>query len=102
MPDPNVDETYTLAASMACRWLAAYHAQDDQAGQMLYALRADPRGLALAFGALSDVFINTLKRLDRDGHLEGGTQLWLDRLAMNAGARADEVVARHQNEGENR
>jgi hypothetical protein len=41
-----------------------------------------------------------LNRLERDGLLQGTTQTWLDRLAMNAGAAADEVIARHHNEGE--
>jgi hypothetical protein len=100
--DPNLDESYALAAALACQWLASYNAEDGQAAQMLGALRADPRGLELAFGALSDVFLNTLNRLDSDGALPGGTQLWIDRLAMNVGAAADEVIARHQknNEGD--
>jgi hypothetical protein len=51
---------------------------------------------ALAFAALGDVFINTLTRLDRDGAIEGGVQLWLDRLALNAGAAADDVVSRYR------
>lgn len=97
-PDEQVtpDDSYTLAASMAARWLAAHHAQEPQAADMMNALLAEPRGFALVFGALADLFLNTLSKLDRDGALQDGAQVWLDRLALNAGAAADEVVARHR------
>jgi hypothetical protein len=91
-------DTYTLAAAMACKWLAAYHAQDDQAGDILRALAVNPRGLALAFAALGEAFLSTLTRLDADGALEGGVQVHLDRLALNCGALADDVVARYGEE----
>lgn len=95
-PSPTDDDSYALAAALATRWLAAYHAQDDQATAMLHALTADPRGLALAFGALGEMFVSTLTKLERDGALEGSTQVWLDRLALNHGAAADEVVAKYR------
>ena len=77
-PTPDsTDEGYTLSAAMAARWLSAYHAREDRAGAMLQALMADPRGLTRAFGALGDLFLNTLDKLDADGGLEGGVQLWL-------------------------
>lgn len=96
MTDEQPDESYVLASAMACQWLAEYHAMGTRANGMLEALVSDPRGLMQAFAALGDVFINTLTRLERDGALEGGVQLWLDRLALNTGAAADEVVARHR------
>lgn len=93
---PDAD-SFALASSMAARWLAAYNAQDGPAvEQMLAVLRADPRGLLLAFTALGEMFIATLTKLDREGVLQGPVQVWLDRSALNHGARADEVVARHQ------
>jgi hypothetical protein len=95
--DPNHD-SHTIASAMACKWLAAYHADDPNAGELLQALKADPRGLALAFGALADLFVSTLNKLDQDGAIEGGVQLWLDRLAMNLGAAADSVVSRYRGE----
>jgi hypothetical protein len=93
------DDSYTLGAAMATRWLAAYHAQDAQAGEMMRALTADPRGLAVAFGALGECFVSTLTKLDRDGALEGRVQVWLDRLALNFGAAADLVVTKYRGEG---
>lgn len=95
MTDPH-DDTYTLAAAMACRWLSAYHARDDQAGEILHALTADPRGLALAFGALGEMFVQTLVKLDAGGALEGGVQVYLDRLALNMGAVGDDVIERYR------
>jgi hypothetical protein len=97
MTDPTAnDDSYTLAGAMACKWLAAYYAQDDQAGDILRALTVDPRGLALSFGALGELFVSTLSRLDADGVLEGGVQVWLDRAALSFGAAADDVVKRHR------
>jgi hypothetical protein len=98
MSDPSsaAGETYVIASAMAMAWLAAFYAEDAQAGQMLDALRSDSRGFALAFAALGDQFVNVLTRLERDGALEGGVQVWLDRLALNAGAAADEVVSRYR------
>lgn len=99
MSDTNHDD-YTLAASFATRWLASYNAQDDdQARAILTTL--DHRGLAMAFGALGEIFIQTLTKLESDGALQGGgVQQWLDRLAINTGAIADEVAAKYRTEGE--
>jgi hypothetical protein len=91
--DPPAD-SYALAASMATRWLSAYCAQEDQADQMLAALTSEPRGLALAFGALGQIMLDLLEKLNKDGAIEGGVQLWLDRLALDTGAAADEVVTK--------
>jgi hypothetical protein len=82
---------------MAARWMASYHAGDGpEVERMLECLRADPRALLLAFNAVTEMFIATLTRLHREGWLEGSVQTWLDRSALNHGARADEVIARHQ------
>lgn len=97
-PISNEDDGYTVAAAMACRWLASYFAQDDVTGDILRVLAADPRSLAMAFAALGEAFISTLQRLDADGAIEGGVQLHLDRLALNTGALADAVIARHRGE----
>src|ERR1700739_2210037 len=35
-------DSYTLPAAMACRWLAAYYAQDAQATQFLHAFHRGP------------------------------------------------------------
>jgi hypothetical protein len=91
-------DSYTVAAAMACRWLSAYFAQDDQAGDILRAMAADRRGLAMAFAALGEAFISTLQKLDADGAIEGGVQVHLDRLALNTGALADAVVTRYRGE----
>jgi|SRR5271163_313852 len=97
--DFNADDG-VLAASFAARWLASYHAQDDQARVILQTL--DHRGLAMMTGALGEIFIQTLAKLERDGALQGGgVQQWLDRLALNTGAAADAVAAKYRNDGEN-
>jgi hypothetical protein len=97
LPNPDTDnEQYLLAGSMAAQWLAAYHAQDDQRVGILQALTADQRGLALAFGALGEMFLGILAKLDADGAIEGGVQVWLDRQALNFGAAADAVVAKYR------
>lgn len=93
-PDPDQDN-HTLASAFATRWLAAYYAQDDQARVILETL--DHRGLAMMLGALGEIFISTLTKLERDGSLQGGgVQQWLDRLALNVGAEADEVAAKYR------
>jgi hypothetical protein len=97
-PD-NDHERQALSAALATKWLAAHHAEDEDAGPIMRALLADPRGLALAFGALGELVISVLTKLDADGAIEGGVQVYLDRLALNCGAAADAVVARHIGEG---
>jgi hypothetical protein len=89
-------DSFKLAAGMVCRWLASHYAGDDNAGAILAALRADPRTLAMALGALGEAFIQSLEKAQRDGNLEGSVQVWLDRLALNSGAEADAVVKRHR------
>ena len=100
-PHDDLRDSYAIAAAMAARWLSAYCAREPRAEAMLQALLAEPRALARAFGALGELFLNTLTKLDADGVIEGGVQVWLDRLALNTGAAADAVVARYRaDEGE--
>ncbi len=89
------DAAGAIAASMACRWLAAHHAEEPAAAEMMATLRSEPRGFELVFGALADIFLSTLNKLDADGAIQGGVQVWLDRLALNTGAAADAVVTRY-------
>jgi hypothetical protein len=90
------DESYTIAAATAARWVSAYAAQEDRAPAMLGALIADPRGLALAFAALGQILLDLLTRLEADGALGCSRQCWVDRLSMRLGAAADRVIARHR------
>lgn len=92
------DDAYAIAASMAARWLSAYHAKDTQARDMLDVLASEPRGLALAFTAMGDMCLSLLTELDKAGVLEGGIQVWLDRAALGLGAASDEVIKRHRGE----
>jgi hypothetical protein len=99
---PNHDEdSYAIATAMASRWLAAYCAQAPDAGDMLEGLTADRRASALALGALAEMHVALLTKLDRDGAIEGGVQLFLDRQALNFGAAADAVVNKYNKGQEN-
>jgi hypothetical protein len=101
MSDRPDADSFALAASMAARWMAAYNADDaPEVERMLVVLGADPRGLLLSFTALTEMFIATMEKLHREGWLEGDVQPWLDRYALNHGARADEVIARYQGKGQ--
>ena len=92
-PD-DLRDRYAVAAAMASRWLAAYGAQEGAAG-LLAALTCDPRTFALTLGALAEVHLSALAKLDAAGAIDG-VQPWLDRAALEFGAAADEVVARHR------
>jgi hypothetical protein len=94
-PGPENDQ-YLLAGAIAARWLAAHHAEDASASEMFHRLQSDQRGFGLAFGSLAEMFLGVLEKLDRDGAIEGGVQLWLDRQALNFGAAADGVVERYR------
>jgi len=62
----------------------------------------DHRGLAMMTGAMAEIFVQSLAKLERDGALQGGgVQQWLDRMAINTGAAADAVAAKYQNNEEN-
>jgi hypothetical protein len=95
-PDPDRDsDSFILAGAMFTRWLGAYRAQDADAERMLGDLTADPRNYALSLAAAGEMLLGVLERLDRDGVIEGGVGVFLDRQALNYGAAADAVVAKH-------
>jgi hypothetical protein len=49
---------------------------------------------------MAELYLATLQQLADLGALEGGVQVWVDRLALSTGAAADAVVAKHLgNEG---
>jgi len=98
-PD-DLRDRYSVAAAMASRWLAAYGAQEEGAAGLLAALTCDPQTSALTLGALAEIHLSLLAKLDATGAIDG-VQPWLDRQALEFGAAADEVVARHRaDEGE--
>ena len=97
-PDDHRSESYVLAGATYARWLAAYRAQEADAEWMLRALTADPRSFGWTLGAAAEMYCGLLEKLDRDGAIEGGLQLFLDRQALNYGAAADAVVAKHRGE----
>jgi len=94
-PHDDLRESYTVAAAMASRWLAAYGAQEEGAAGLLAALTCDPQTFALTLGALAEIHLSLLAKLDATGAIDG-VQPWLDNLALEFGAAADEVVARHR------
>jgi len=93
-PD-DLRDRYTVAAAMASRWLAAYGAQEEGAAGLLAALTCDTGTFALTLGALAEIHLGVLTKLDADGVIDG-VQPWLDSVALTLGAAADEVVARHR------
>jgi len=88
-------DRYAVAAAMASRWLAAYGAQEEAAAGLLAALTCDQRTFALTLGAMAEIHLSALAKLDAAGAIDG-VQPWLDRAALEFGAAADEVVARHR------
>jgi len=99
-PHDDLRDRYAVAAAMASRWLAAYGAQEKDAAGLLAALTCDPGTFALTLGALAEIHLTVLTKLDADGVIDG-VQPWLDNLALTLGAAADEVVARYRaDEGE--
>jgi hypothetical protein len=97
---PDQYEQHTLAAAMASKYIAAHHAEDPQAEHMLKTLLADQRGFALAFGAVVEMFIAALNKLEQAGAIGSSVQVWLDRHAMHLGAQADAIVDRYRDGAE--
>jgi hypothetical protein len=93
-PD-DLRDRYAVAAAMASRWLAAYGAQEVAAAGLLAALTCDQRTSALTLGALAEIHLGALAKLDAAGVIDG-VQPHLDSVALEFGAAADEVVARHR------
>jgi len=99
-PHDDLRDRYTVAAAMASRWLAAYGAQEGAAAGLLAALTCDAATSALTLGALAEIHLSVLAKLDATGAIDG-VQPHLDSLALEFGAAADEVVARYRaDEGE--
>jgi len=93
-PD-DLRDSYAVAAAMASRWLAAYGAQEEAAAGLLAALTRDPGTFALTLGALAEIHLGVLAKLHAAGAIDG-VQPHLDSMALEFGAAADEVVARHR------
>jgi hypothetical protein len=88
--------SYVLAAAQAARFLAAFHARNDEEVQhYLAVLRDSPCGFELTLGGMAELFIGALESLGADA-LGCGIQAWVDQLALSCGAEADAIVARHQ------
>jgi hypothetical protein len=93
--------SYVLAAAQATRFLAAFHARnDDEVQHYLTVLRADPRGFELTLGAMAELFLGALEKLDAQGALTCSVQSWVDQLALSCGAEADAIVAKYRRGGE--
>lgn len=72
LPNPHSDnDTFLVAGALAAKWLAAYHAQGEEAPALLAALTSDPRTFALSLTAMAEIILGVLGKFDADGRIEG-------------------------------